>query len=208
MKKYKQSKACELGKCPVTVTFESRCSSEVLEQIQETIGSRPAETGGILGTSDDGKTIDHFFFDEKASVSGVTYSPDTDTLNDVIEKWNDEGVMFCGFIHSHPRGCISPSGGDYFYAERILSCMKLPNDTMVMPIVQVICPKRRSIAVGYYEHKLEHKPAFPAQIPDIPLPDEAASPAEQKNFPESEKTDSPDCISLQEPTNQPETQNI
>ena len=186
MKNYKQSKVCGLGKCSVTVTFENRFTPEVLEQIRETIGSRHAETGGMLGTTDGGRTIDHFYFDRSASVSGVTYSPDTDTLNDVIAKWNEQGIKFCGFIHSHPLGSKAPSLGDYIYAKRILSCMELPNDTMMMPIVQVFCPKKRCIAIEYYEYRPEHTHVTESESA-------VESPTAEPVSSETEKPADPDC---------------
>ena len=192
MSKHKHPKQCPRSISPASLTYDSRFSPDVLRQIQETIGSRREESGGILGTTDGGKTIDHFYFDKNASVSSMTYSPNTAALNDVIEAWNKQDVMFCGFIHSHPRGCKTPSFDDYLYAERILSCMELPNDTMIMPIVQVYCPKKRLFSINYYEHRLARTLVTESESAG------KSSPA--KNFsPKTENPAAPDCNINQEP---------
>jgi hypothetical protein len=63
-------------------------TKQVYDQICRTIGRHPAETGGMLGSSDGGNTIDHYYFDRSASTTGNTYSPDTATLNQVITNHN------------------------------------------------------------------------------------------------------------------------
>ena len=97
---------------------------DVLHRIQRTIGQYPAETGGFLGTSD-GKTIDHFYFDYSAKTTGGTYTPDTEAVNKIIKKWNEEGIKLVGNIHSHPDGYPTPSHADVEYAQRIMEAFDL-----------------------------------------------------------------------------------
>lgn len=125
----------------------------VYEAIRNTIGRCHPESGGMLGSSDGGKTITHYYFDRHAQTSGATYSPDTETLNQVIRQWETEGVLFVGMIHSHPTGYIKPSQGDFLYAERILQAMQLPNDTLYTPIVQVSSELNGDIQIYPYAHK-------------------------------------------------------
>lgn len=110
-------------------------TSEVYRQISRSIGAFPAEQGGMLGSSDGGKTIDHFYWDRQADTSCVTYSPNVELINKkILPEWNEKGVRLVGFVHSHPRGSISPSGGDAIYAENLLTA--LDEERFYLPIVQ------------------------------------------------------------------------
>lgn len=100
-----------------------RFTPHVLNEICETIGRLPAETGGILGCRGASRTIDHYYFDRFAHTTGSTYSPDTATFNNVIAKWNDSGVRSVGFVHSHPKGHIAPSAEDMGYAKKIMEVL-------------------------------------------------------------------------------------
>ena len=108
-------------------------NDSVLNEILESIGSIPAESGGILGLQK-GEEITRFFFDSVAAKTSATYSPSTDILDGVINGWEEDGVAFCGFIHSHPRGCLRPSLGDIHYAKAILDALDM--DELLLPIVQ------------------------------------------------------------------------
>jgi proteasome lid subunit RPN8/RPN11 len=105
----------------------------VLRETHGTIGSRPAETGGLLGSSD-GKTIDYFHFDEFAQTTDSTYSPDVEALCPVLSDCKERGIEVVGFIHSHPKGIPRPSQGDMDYAAAIMETNSL--EQLVLPIVQ------------------------------------------------------------------------
>lgn len=47
------------------------------------------------------------------------YVPDTVFLNQSIKKWFDEGIDFCGIVHSHPVGQESLSSGDLEYIKML-----------------------------------------------------------------------------------------
>ena len=94
---------------------ELKMTRQVYDQICNTIGRRPPESGGILGSSDGGKTIDRFYFDATAKVTGGTYSPDTEVINRVLAHWDIQDILLVGFVHSHPKGYAKPSEGDYRY---------------------------------------------------------------------------------------------
>ena len=100
-------------------------TDEVANQIENTIGSLPAETGGFLGTSD-GKNIDHFYFDHTAETSAVTYTPNVAAVNRKLKEWSEAGVRLVGNIHSHPEGHTRPSSADIKYAQRIMEALDLP----------------------------------------------------------------------------------
>ena len=100
-------------------------TDEVIRQIEDTIGSFPAETGGFLGTSD-GKTIDHFYFDHTAKTSAATYTPNVKAVNRKLKEWDEAGIRLVGNVHSHPEGYIHPSNADVKYAQRIMEALDLP----------------------------------------------------------------------------------
>lgn len=112
----------------------------VFEQIRQTIGTMPAEQGGILGgvRKPGNVEVTHFLFDEKAADrSGVAYTPNNAFLNHVIkQEWKPQGVEYLGSIHSHPANCKRPSAGDEIYAKSILETLELPY--LLVPIVTTL----------------------------------------------------------------------
>lgn len=111
---------------------------EVYQQISCSLGAIPSEQGGMLGSSDGGKTIDHFYWDIKADTTCVTYSPNIELINKkILPEWNKKGVRLVGVVHSHPKGSISPSGGDAVYAEKLLTALN--EERFYLPIVQSGC---------------------------------------------------------------------
>lgn len=105
----------------------------VIEEIRNTIGSMPAEQGGMLGGSRKDGVVRHFYFDRAAVRTNGSYSPDVETINKLLrETWNPNGIDLLGFVHSHPGRLKHPSGGDLEYAGKILAaipeltCLYLP----------------------------------------------------------------------------------
>ena len=110
-------------------------TAEVYEQIKNTIGTRKPEQGGILGSSD-GIHIDHYYYDKTADRTSASYTMDAKALNEVIHKWNDNGIQLIGIIHSHPQGCTRPSYGDKETAQHIIETIDVKGKFFT-PIVQV-----------------------------------------------------------------------
>lgn len=110
-------------------------TEKVYQQICDTIGRHPAETGGLLGSSD-GVRIDHYYFDVTANCTGGTYTMDYHALNNVIHRWNDVDINVIGFIHSHPFGYNKPSAGDEETASHIIDLLDV-GGKLFTPIVQV-----------------------------------------------------------------------
>ncbi len=112
-----------------------RITSEVIDRIKEHFSKIPnRESGGIIGTEngivtkvifDDGKDVNH----------PCMYAPDTQMLNNSIEKWQEENVDFAGLFHTHFGGAGSLSDTDKAYIKTIISAM--PEDTgyLYFPIV-------------------------------------------------------------------------
>lgn len=112
-----------------------RITRSVYNEIEKRIGNQPAETGGMLGGNRETGIVTHFHFDESASCSAATYSPDYQTLSQLLsEDWNPKGINLLGFVHSHPGSMAYPSGGDMTYASRILASNSAMQN-LLMPIV-------------------------------------------------------------------------
>lgn len=112
-----------------------RVRHEVLRQIYEEIGTRPAEHGGVLGGDLESGIVTHFWFDEQAHRSGSIYTPEIDRVNELIDgPWKEQGISFFGFGHSHPVHCRHLSAGDEKYIREILRAKKSLNRLLV-PIV-------------------------------------------------------------------------
>ena len=106
----------------------------VVEAIRHSIGSVPAEHGGMLGRLEGEDAVRLFHYDELGARGLSEYSPDTRTLNGLLKRWNEAGVRLVGFVHSHPPGIRSPSLGDERYAARILDAIE-DMDELLLPIV-------------------------------------------------------------------------
>jgi hypothetical protein len=129
MMKKSQPKRRGEGSTPVDVT------DEVLADIIRTIGSRPPETGGILGKSDGGKKVARFHDDGAGlEASSAHYTPDVAKLNELLEWWNQEGWRYAGSAHSHPGG-DSPSTGDAQYCRKILGAIDDLDEILVFIVL-------------------------------------------------------------------------
>ena len=103
-------------------------------EIINTIGSRPAESGGLLFGSEENMIVQKFVFDKHARTTRSTYTFNTDFLNPEIKRiWNDEGLSCIGFIHSHPHGSGRLSPPDVEYFSSMFECM--PRKHYITPIV-------------------------------------------------------------------------
>lgn len=124
-------------------------AAKVMKEIEQTIGLHRSERGGMLGGCRKTGHVTHYFFDRTASCSGVTYSPDTDTVNQQLQVWNAEDIDLMGFVHSHPGNFGRPSGGDLVYAKRIIAvCESM--DVFYMPIVNTKPETGKFSLFSYY----------------------------------------------------------
>lgn len=128
----------------------------VADEIELTVGARPAESGGVLGGTRGSGVVRAFHDDTTAALSGVTYYPDIAAVNRLLrEDWNPAGVNLLGFVHSHPAGSRRPSWNDLHYAERILA--GIPElDRLVLPIVQTTTDAGRYTIRGYAATRRGH----------------------------------------------------
>lgn len=109
-------------------------------EIINTVGILPAESGGILLGKRSDFIVQKFIFDKNGSTWQTGYDPDIQFLNAEIKKaWENDGLEFLGFIHSHPRGFKRLSNGsngygDISYANKILEA--IPSmEKILLPIL-------------------------------------------------------------------------
>src|SRR5258708_16640314 len=69
---------------------------QVLAAICETIGTRKAESGGMLGGCRQTGEVPQFCFDADAQRNHVIYTPNTEFLNAVKRQWRRPGTGFPG----------------------------------------------------------------------------------------------------------------
>ena len=109
-------------------------SSDIYEQIKNTLGKLKPEQGGILGINNYNNVINVFVHDETAKVGRMEYNPNVKFINKILnEKWSMDGTDFCGFIHSHPNQSNILSKADVEYAIRIMQALDLAY--LYMPLV-------------------------------------------------------------------------
>jgi proteasome lid subunit RPN8/RPN11 len=120
---------------PAMITI--RMAHQVINNIMNSVGSQPPESGGILlgpvGTDE----VTEFYFDQSGTCSGATYSPDhVSLMRKMKEEWLPTGIDMKGFVHSHPGRLDWLTGGDLRYINRLLD----KNEDMEMFIAPVVIP--------------------------------------------------------------------
>jgi len=112
-----------------------RMTGLVWQDMKESIGKRPAESGGILLSNTHDYTISCFIFDIKAAKNPTIYQPDTELLNSALKGRNEE---FVGVAHSH-RGLWRLSSQDKRAAWSNLTSPSNPHlNAYLMPLIQTI----------------------------------------------------------------------
>jgi len=110
-----------------------KMTKSIYYQIKTTIGTYPAETGGMLGSMFQDE-ISHYVFDKHARTGLAEYNPDVVFLNNVLNQWANHSIDLIGMIHSHPAYLMSPSYADLEYAKRIIDIFDL--DYLFLPIIK------------------------------------------------------------------------
>lgn len=95
----------------------------------------PPESGGIFGSGSNG-IVSKFFYDAgRPDPSVAIYTPNVFLLNRVILDWAQQGIRFCGMIHSHPYGVEQLSQCDMEYIGAIRSSIKDERVQLYFPII-------------------------------------------------------------------------
>lgn len=112
-----------------------RIYQEAWEKIARTVGSLPAETGGVIALDRSGDIAD-FYFDAAAVTGKAQYIPSRTAVDrQVNQVWGALGYRFGGVVHSHPPNAERElSGQDILMAEKILRHNGL--DGLLLTVVQ------------------------------------------------------------------------
>ena len=109
-------------------------TKKVMEDIINTVGKYPPETGGILGANTNG-VVTHFYYDRTGISSASGYAPDVLSVNSVLANcWMPNEIFMVGIVHSHSTLNIAPSCGDIAYGIRILQALDTVEE-FYLPIV-------------------------------------------------------------------------
>lgn len=111
-----------------------KIKERVYRQIISQYSPAPPERGSIIGMKD-GVICQCIHDKVHMEAQRAVYVPDTEFLNDCIQKWALSGVEFCGFVHSHPHGQKTLSGADCEYIEKLYQCNPWLNKTFFPLIV-------------------------------------------------------------------------
>lgn len=105
---------------------------------------QPYEIGGILGMRK-GDVIDEVAMDVISSipVRQCSYTPNVNYLNQVLEQWQKNEIIFRGIFHIHFAGVRTLSEGDRKYIEAIMQAMPEDIDYLYFPIF--VLPKRELV---------------------------------------------------------------
>ena len=114
-----------------------RFTNNAYHDIINTVGSRRAESGGLLFGNLEDFIVREFVFDEKAQASFGSYTFDIKFLNKEIKRlWEEKQLACIGFLHSHPGFMRTPSGADMTYFREAFDWM--PREKYLVPIVSTL----------------------------------------------------------------------
>lgn len=87
-------------------------TDRILAQLDEHIGRYPAERGGALMALPNSNIVTSFIFDPEAEMTSASYIPSATLTSRVQAAEREQGLAFCGVVHSHPGGADQPSYQD------------------------------------------------------------------------------------------------
>lgn len=103
-----------------------RIKNDVLSKIAKAFRACDVEKGFLLGSNRD-LTYINYCFDLPASDAGLHfYEPNPVCADETIRSWANQGVCFCGMIHSHVVDKQDLSVNDIAYAKALYSAYHLP----------------------------------------------------------------------------------
>ena len=119
--------------------------SNIHQEIIETIGNSPIESGGIIGIKNN--IICKFYFDKHSNHKNDKYIPNVESLNNVILDWYELNIEFIGIVHSHPNSCNIPSLDDLTYAKKL----KQHNPSLKKILFPIVTKESHCIEITFYE---------------------------------------------------------
>lgn len=123
-------------------------NSKVYEDIIRNVPKYPPEIGGIMGGKNN--IIQCIFFDDGIKTEKYcSYNPNTELLNEVINKWIFQDIEFYGIFHTHFFDVQTLSIEDKNYIKKIMKSMPEKIKKLYFPII--VLPQK-SIVPYYAEN--------------------------------------------------------
>lgn len=98
----------------------------VFNYIKETFKENSFEQGFILGCTSRLDFIDTCTQIRAVQAGLYFYSPDAKEATEAIRNWREQGVCFCGFIHSHMTNKKEFSENDILFAKKLIQNFNMP----------------------------------------------------------------------------------
>lgn len=121
-----------------------KITEDAFDIINDIVAEYPVETGGIIGSSVE-NIIDKVILDVSVeqATSYCRYIPNISFLNECIEKWQQDNVVFCGVFHTHFFGVQTLSCGDKRYIKDIMESMPTDINNLLFPLF--VLPNRELV---------------------------------------------------------------
>lgn len=134
-----------------------------LDAIMADLAGSPfvSEQGGMLiGPDDTQDLITHYVKDRNGHSTTASFTIDHVTMNEEIRRVRPARLICVGFVHSHPDGISSPSGGDLAFLRRLfdIPSNRTSSNSCLFPIV---CQQTFYPYVVDFHH---HESVFPADL--------------------------------------------
>lgn len=124
-----------------------RMKRQVYNDIKTSIGSMPAESGGVLLGNSNSLVIECFVFDLMAATNQTVYQPNTKFLNSVLKGRENQ---FLGIAHSHSKGGRTLSQQDRNAAWSNMTSPGNPHlHAYMMPLIQTTPDTKRFEIIPY-----------------------------------------------------------
>ena len=110
-----------------------KINDDILKHLAKTFDR--LEQGAILGVKDG--NVNYFHIDDigNSRSSKDIYTPDCNSLNQILKEWRKDGISFCGMVHSHSTGKTMLSKADTKYAQALCSAFEL--EDVLMPVIEI-----------------------------------------------------------------------
>ena len=112
-----------------------KISKMMKDKMINELPNKPPEKGGIIGGVNDEITTYWIDNSNDSMQSMCSYTPDVETINKIIDLWNDEGITFFGMFHTHYHGVKTLSQGDMEYMRTIIRAMPKEVKRLLFPII-------------------------------------------------------------------------
>ena len=109
-------------------------TKEVYQQIIDSYPLVPPENGGIIGSRNG--IVFQYLHDYSGQPNTIaSYQPNTEWMNQSIDRWSDAGVVFAGILHSHPQEQTALSQSDRLYITQIMRSLPESINRLFFPVV-------------------------------------------------------------------------